>query len=519
MHDDDHTLHDEQPHIRAAQYIRMSTEHQQYSTENQSDVIRDYAVARGYEIVKTYADEGKSGLRLEGRESLKQLFADVEDGNFDFEAILVYDVSRWGRFQDTDESAFYEYKLKRAGIQLVYCAEQFENDGSPVSTIIKGVKRAMAGEYSRELSTKVFKGQCRLIEMGYRQGGPAGFGLRRMLIDQTGETKGVLKRGEHKSLQTDRVVLVPGPADEVELVRFIYRQFLQHNQSEREIAQLLNNRGHMTDRGRPWTRGTVHQILTNEKYIGNNVWNRISFKLKKNRVVNPPDSWVRADGVFESIVEPEWFFTARGIIQERNRRFSNEEMIERLRSLLTTHGYLSGALIDDTDGVPSSASFRYRFGSLVDAYRHAGYTPNRDFEYIEINRRLKALHPNLLGDVVQDLETVGASVEHDPSTRLLTINGLYTAAMCLSRCHQQVRRSPRWLVRFGDNPPADITIVVRMDPSNDLPTDYYLIPRLDLEWSRLTLHEHNGARIDTYRFDSLGFFTELATCVSVEGAA
>lgn len=70
----------------------------------------------------------------------------------DFNFILVYDVSRWGRFQDADESAYYEYICKRAGINVAYCAEQFENDGSPVSTIVKGVKRAMAGEYSRELS-------------------------------------------------------------------------------------------------------------------------------------------------------------------------------------------------------------------------------------------------------------------------------------------------------------------------------------------------------------------------------
>lgn len=505
--------------IRAAQYVRMSTEHQQYSTENQSDVIREYAADRGYEIVKTYADDGKSGLRLDGRKGLKQLFDDVETENIDFEAILVYDVSRWGRFQDTDESAYYEYRLKQVGIKLVYCAEQFENDGSPVSTIIKGVKRAMAGEYSRELSAKVFKGQCRLIEMGYRQGGPAGFGLRRMLIDQSGESKGILKRGEHKSLQTDRVVLTPGPAEEIKVVRAVYRMFLEDNQSEREIAEVLNRRGVVTDRGRLWTRGSVHQILTNEKYIGNNVWNRVSFKLKKNRVVNTPDEWVRADGVFDVLVEPEWFFTVRGIIQERNRRFSNDEMLERLRSVFDTHGYLSGALIDDADGVPSSASFRYRFGSLVAAYRLVGYSPDRDFEYIEINKRLRALHPSLLGDVVQDLETVGATIDQDPSTRLLTINGLYTAAMYLSRCNQPSQRSQRWLVRFGQEPVADITIVVRMDPSNDMPSDYYLIPSLDIEWSKLALSEHNGARIDTYRFDTLGFFREMASCVSVEGAA
>ena len=205
--------------FRAAEYVRMSTEHQQYSTQNQADVIREYAARRGIQIIRTYADEGKSGLSLDGRNALKALIHDVESGQADFQIILAYDISRWGRFQDADESAYYEYICRRAGIQVAYCAEQFENNGSPTSTIIKSVKRAMAGEYSRELSTKVFAGQCRLIELGYRQGGPAGFGLRRVLVDQQGSVKGELARGEHKSLQTDRVILMPGPEDELPPVR------------------------------------------------------------------------------------------------------------------------------------------------------------------------------------------------------------------------------------------------------------------------------------------------------------
>jgi len=184
---------------KAAMYVRMSTDHQKYSTENQADAIRAYASEKGMEIIAKYADEGKSDLKLKGRNALKRLISDVQNGDIGFSIILVLDITRWGRFQDADESAYYEYICKRAGMDIHYVAEQFDNDGSPSSTIIKSVKRAMAGEYSRELSKKVFAGQCRLIELGYRQGGAAGYGLRRMLIDEHGNTKTVLNPGEHKS--------------------------------------------------------------------------------------------------------------------------------------------------------------------------------------------------------------------------------------------------------------------------------------------------------------------------------
>jgi DNA invertase Pin-like site-specific DNA recombinase len=237
-----------------------------------------------------------------------------------------------GRFQDADESAYYEYICRRAGIAVEYCAEQFDNDGSPISTIVKGVKRAMAGEYSRELSTKVFAGQGRLIEKGYRQGGPAGFGLRRTLVDEHGVVKGS-STGEHKSIQTDRVILTLGPPEEVELVRDVYRAFVHQGYSEREIAADLNRRGIPTDLGRPWTRGTVHQILINEKYIGDNVWNRRSFKLKKKRVQNDPEMWIRSPDAFAAVVERELFEAARTIISARSFRLSDEEMLQSLRKL------------------------------------------------------------------------------------------------------------------------------------------------------------------------------------------
>jgi DNA invertase Pin-like site-specific DNA recombinase len=489
--------------IRGAEYVRMSTEHQKYSTENQADAIRAYAAQRGIEIVRTYADQGKSGLSLDGRDALKQLIEDVQNGRADFKTILVYDVSRWGRFQDADESAYYEYICKRTGIAVQYCAEQFENDGSPVSTIVKGVKRAMAGEYSRELSGKVFTGQCRLIELGYRQGGPPGYGLRRRLIDQAGAAKSELNRGDQKSLQTDRVILVPGPAEEVETVRWMYEAFVEEAKPEREIAAILNAKGITTDLRRAWTRGTVHQVLINEKYVGDNVWNRHSFKLKRKRVRNDPDMWIRAEGVFEAIVDRVLFNAAQTIIRERSFRATTDDMLGSLRQLFQDRGYLSGIVIDEADHLPSSSAYQNRFGSLLRAYQLVGFTPDRDFRYIEINRALRGMHPGVVANTIAGIEAAGGQVTQDQATDTLTINDEFSASIAIVRCQETSAGSMRWKIRFDAGLSPDITIAVRMDRPNREALDYYLLPRLDMSMPRLRLAEHNGVSLDSYRFETL----------------
>ncbi len=490
----------------AAAYVRMSTEHQQYSTSNQLDVIKEYAKRRGLEIVKLYSDEGKSGLNIQGRDSLAQMIKDVQSGEAQFSCILVYDVSRWGRFQDADESAYYEYICRKAGVSVHYCAEQFENDGSPVSTIVKGVKRAMAGEYSRELSSKVFQGACRLIQLGFKQGGTAGFGLRRMLVDQSGQQKALLSMGEQKSLQTDRVILVPGPEEEVKLVQWIYDVFLKEAKSESEIAAILNARGILTDFGKPWTRATVHQVLTNEKYIGNNVYHRTSFKLKKRHVVNPPERWVRADGVFQGIIEPEAFFTARGLILARFRRLTNEEMLEKLKELLGKRGQISGIIIDEAENIPSSTAFRYRFGSLVSAYRLIGYDPGIDYTFIEINRRLRKRQPEIVASVIQKVTEFGAIATEDKSTGLLHLNGELRVSVVLCRHATTGNGASRWVVRLDTGLKPDITIAVRMDAANESIRDYYLLPAVDMTWENLRIAEDNGLYLDAYRFETLDYF-------------
>src|SRR4030081_3926466 len=115
--------------IPAAQYLRMSNERQEYSIENQSEAVAKYAEHHGFSVVQTYSDPAVFGVLLRRRKGLQKLIQDVVQGEASYKAILVYDVSRWGRFQDADESAHYEFVCKREGVPVYYCAEPFENDG------------------------------------------------------------------------------------------------------------------------------------------------------------------------------------------------------------------------------------------------------------------------------------------------------------------------------------------------------------------------------------------------------
>lgn len=499
---------------RAAQYVRMSTEHQQYSTENQMDAIAHYAETRKMQIVRTYSDEARSGLNIEGRSGLRDLIRDVEGGRADYTAVLVYDVSRWGRFQDVDESAYYEYICKRASVRVHYCAEQFENDGSLSSTLLKTIKRTMAGEYSRELSVKVFAGQCRLIERGFRQGGPAGYGLRRQLIDQDRSPKGILTRGMYKSIHTDRVILVPGPETEVQVVRDIYDRFTQ-GATEREIALWLNARGLVTDVGRPWTRGTVQQILTNPKYTGANVYNRRSFKLKRKRIVNPPEMWIRCDNAFTPVIPVEQFKQALAIIESRHTNLTDEELLERLRSLLARIGELSGILIDDAEDMPASAVYQRRFGGLARAYALIGYTPMRDLRYIDINRAMREYHSSQYSQILEELKNQGAEIR-ESQNGLVEINREFTASLLISRCRETLTGRHRWLIRLENTLDPDVTIAARLTPNNENILDYYLFPKIETLTAQFRLSGENGIRLDSYRFDNLDFFLSMARRMRIE---
>lgn len=475
--------------VRAAQYVRMSTDRQQYSIQNQLAAISLYAAAHQLTIMRTYLDEATSGLRLGNRPGLIALLDDVQSGSADFANILVFDVSRWGRFQDTDESAHYEFICKKARIKVIYCAEVFENDGSPMSGIFKNLKRLMAAEYSRELSGKVFAGQSRVAGLGFWVGGQPGYGLRRELVDAKGNSKGLLERGQQKWLQTDRVILRPGPADEVATVRWIFERFVRDRKNETSIARELNAGGIANHRGVPWNLQMIGRMLRNEVYLGNTVYYRTSNRLRRPRVMNPREKWVRGENALDPIIPRDVFNDAQNIIESR-KRLSSDELLKRLRILHRRRGKLSPKIIDESGSTPKHFVYERRFGSLRQAYALIGYTSEINCAYLDARAARDNLVKELAAQIAAGLPRVNPTLIVERSGGCLSVNERFFISLRVARCwHHSQTDCSTWTLRSGARPRPGLVVVARLNQENSKPLDYLLIPMAELPKRPQMFHE------------------------------
>ena len=370
----DHLASNADGQTHAAQYLRMSSEGQRYSTENQQNAIAEYAQQHGYQIVASYTDAGKSGLSLKGRDALGQLLSDALATPRTFDAILVLDVSRWGRFQNPDQAAHYEFLCRQAGVRVIYCGEPFGEDVAPITTIVKHLKRVMASEYSRELSAKLSRAHRQQAQLGFRQGGGLLYGFRRLLVDGERRPRQLLKIGEKKAISTDKVVVVAGPAEELAVIRRIFRFYVREKLSIYEIARRLAKAGVKGYGDRPLSQTTIHRILGSELCLGRMTYNVTTKRLQGRSIKNPETAWTRYQA-FEPIVPPAEFRKAQERLAVGNRPWNKEKIVAALKRVLEKNGHLCVKLLNSTKGVPSPDALGRHFGSLLEAYAAAGYDP------------------------------------------------------------------------------------------------------------------------------------------------
>ncbi|MBA4010958.1 MAG: recombinase family protein [Phenylobacterium sp.] len=358
----------------AVQYVRASTGLQSCSLEQQGLANAAYAAVRGFQILDTYSDDGVSGLTLRARRGLQRLLADALSPARRFEAILVYDVSRWGRFQDIDEGAHYEFLCRQAGVAVHYCAEPFENEGSPEANLIKQVKRAMAAEFSRAQSERVALGRRYVVTKGFTDSPPP-FGLRRLAVDRERRPVGLMHRGEAKASSAHRTVFAPGPPGEVAIVQAIFRLYAVTGLSVRAIAGELNRKGGPSPCATGWTTAQVKAVLRQEAYTGTYVYGRTRCRLGE-ALRTPPRQWLRVEGASPAIVGRALFDRAKALLDARRWR-TDEELLADLRALLHREGRITCALVDGWPYAACSWTYRRRFGSLGQACRLIGHPSRR----------------------------------------------------------------------------------------------------------------------------------------------
>ena len=228
---------------------------------------------------------------------------------------------------------------------------------------------------------------------------------------------------------------------------------------------------------------------------------------------------MRADGAFRPLVDKDAFIRAQEIIAARSERLSDGRMLDILTGILAQHGHLSGIIIDEAENCPSSSSYQSRFGSLLRAYALVGFVPDHDYRYLEVNRSLRRMYPQVMADVLRGIETAGAEVEQDLATDKLTVNREFTVCIVIVRCFHTSAGSLRWKLRLDTVLNPDVTVAIRMDAANERAQDYYLLPRLDMHEAVLRLCEHNGLSLDAYRFDTLEPLYAMAARVPIQEAA
>jgi DNA invertase Pin-like site-specific DNA recombinase len=463
----------------AAQYLRMSTDLQQYSLVNQAAAIEEYAQQHSFTIVETYVDSGRSGLLLKQRPGLQRLLAEAMSGKPNYKAILVYDVSRWGRFQDIDESAHYEFLCRSVGIPIYYCAEPFPNDGTISSSILKTLKRSMAAEYSRELGVKTYAGKRRLAQLGFRVGGQASFGLRRMMLSSDAKQKQILEVGQYKNLTTDRVILVPGPETEVACVRQIYQMALRMRYSA--IVRELNARNVPFLDGKPWTWDAVQEILTNPKYAGCNVWGRTTSRLRARTSAIPPEKWVVRPEAFQAVVDQRTFDRVQAAHERQKAPMANKKLLRKLKHLLDAKGRLSEQLISKARGMPSKTTYAAHFGGLRRAYELVGYRESS--RQVAIRRSLlqtSQLRETLLAHIVKIFPD---KVQRQPGNNCAALrlqDGLLVSILIARSYETKVRHQSRWKCFPSPARCNLVTLLCLANPSFDGFLTFYVMPGINV---------------------------------------
>ena len=310
--------------LRVTYYARVSSERDEQlnSLKNQTQYYEDYIKSNPrWTYVDGYVDEGISGISTQKRENFHRMVEDAIAGKFDY--IVTKEISRFAR--NTLDSISYTRKLLSNGVAVFFQNDNIntlDEDSEFRLTIMAGV----AQDEVRKLSSRVKFGHKQAIKNGVVLGNSHLYGYDK--------EKGRLTVNE----------------EEAKMVRFIFESYAGGEMTTPKIENALYEMGCRNYKGGRIDRGVIQHIITNPKYKGYYVGNKVKVidMFTKKQAFLPEDEWVMykddEGGRVPAIVSEELWEQANRIYKMRG------DMIKGRRSSFKTDNLFTGKIICEADG-------------------------------------------------------------------------------------------------------------------------------------------------------------------------
>ena len=228
-------------------YARVSSHKQaekDLSIGAQLRALRGFAHEQGWTVAGEFVDKAVSG-RTANRPGLRKMLQRIKRGGVD--AVLVWKLDRLAR--NMEVSAAIDGFLRRNGVKLISLHESF--DDSPQGRFIARTFENLAEFYSNNLSQDICRGIRELARRGFYPHGRPPIGYKTVPVRDGSAVR--------KKLVPDEVY--------APVVRRIFKMYLSGN-GGREIANVLNEEGVLTNTGKRWSPQRVYSVLRNPIYVG-----------------------------------------------------------------------------------------------------------------------------------------------------------------------------------------------------------------------------------------------------------
>ncbi len=270
----------------------------------QKQVCHEFAERMGWEIVKEFAEKGVSGFKVSAsdRDAIIEIKAAAERHEFDILLVFMYD--RIGR--KLNETPFIVQWFVEQGIEVwstVEGQQKFENDADELINILRFWQAS--GE-SKKTSIRTKTRLSQIVQEGKFRGGKCPYGYK------------LVKNGR-KNRRNDEVYDIEVDEIEAEVVRLIFRKYVNEGYGTQRLAKYLTEQGISTREGKSFTNTTLNHMLKNIIYTG---------VLKSGDTLSE---------IFPNlqIITPEMFSRAAQIMSDRTQHKTGTPLSTKGDALLT----------------------------------------------------------------------------------------------------------------------------------------------------------------------------------------